>query len=419
MFGVDSHRLFILVGVLVFAVLSGCSNPTPEPDPTAFEKDVVYVSIQVDAEFNPVDIARRDAGNDAQGLDTLMNELKRRGIRATIMATADFVDVYSTKFTKFHMDGNEIGLHGQTTFERLDNLTYDLQKVLLTQALEIVGGCTPCGLAWPVTGFRAQGFSQNEDTYRVINELGLTYNSTFQAGLTFAPGHDNDTVPYAIDGYNFWAVPITTVEYGESNERVYLCDISCGLAHRYTPEQYGQILTKAVDQAVLTRQPLVLIVHGWYTGDEGQSQYLPQFKAFLDNLQSRTDVRFVTTKKLVEFYQTGVLKAPVFKDLAVPEANQLIQAKTGDANFVILDVRTPAEFATGYIAGAINLDYQGGAFGDAITNLDRNKVYLVYCGVGGRSAKARAQMKGLGFTEVYLLADGITAWKNQGYPVTK
>jgi len=40
---------------------------------------------------------------------------------------------------------------------------------------------------------------------------------------------------------------------------------------------------------------------------------------------------------------------------------------------------------------------------------------LVYCGVGGRSAKAMARMHELGFKEVYNMLGGTTEWVAQGY----
>ncbi len=86
---------------------------------------------------------------------------------------------------------------------------------------------------------------------------------------------------------------------------------------------------------------------------------------------------------------------------------------------VVLDVRTPGEFAAGHIAGATNIDFQAGDFSDRLAKLDREKTYLVHCAVGGRSTKALAQLSKLGFKHVVHLDGGLKAWQAAGNPVGK
>lgn len=66
---------------------------------------------------------------------------------------------------------------------------------------------------------------------------------------------------------------------------------------------------------------------------------------------------------------------------------------------VVLDVRTPEEYADGHLEGARNLnladDFEG-----AVSALPRTGRYVVYCRSGNRSAQAAAVMMGLGFTAV-------------------
>ncbi|MCA0336672.1 MAG: rhodanese-like domain-containing protein [Actinobacteria bacterium] len=80
----------------------------------------------------------------------------------------------------------------------------------------------------------------------------------------------------------------------------------------------------------------------------------------------------------------------------------------------ILDVRTPEEFAAGYIPGAINVDLNGPDFKGEVGKLPKDGEYAVYCRSGNRSATALAQMKELGFTNAYHLAGGIGAWQAAG-----
>lgn len=66
---------------------------------------------------------------------------------------------------------------------------------------------------------------------------------------------------------------------------------------------------------------------------------------------------------------------------------------------VVLDVRTPAEFAEGHLQGARNASLADG-FEQAVTVLPRTGSYVVYCRSGNRSAQAAAVMARLGFTDV-------------------
>lgn len=86
-----------------------------------------------------------------------------------------------------------------------------------------------CGTFKPVVGFRPQYFSQNEDTYRVLDELGMGYNSGFKAGLLYAPGHETDATLYAVEGHDFRAVPFTTAVW--QGKDLYLCDIANALVN--------------------------------------------------------------------------------------------------------------------------------------------------------------------------------------------
>jgi phage shock protein E len=101
------------------------------------------------------------------------------------------------------------------------------------------------------------------------------------------------------------------------------------------------------------------------------------------------------------------------------EATALIQARAGDANFVIMDVRNPEEFAGGHIEGAVNVCFLCPTFTDAIAALDKTKTYLVYCGTDHRAPLATAAMIDAGFTSVYDLTGGLVVWQAEGYPVVQ
>ena len=91
--------------------------------------------------------------------------------------------------------------------------------------------------------------------------------------------------------------------------------------------------------------------------------------------------------------------------------------KITESGVVILDVRTPGEFAEGYIEGARMIDFQGGSFETEIASLDKNATYAVYCRSGNRSGQAVKIMQDAGFPNLFNLEGGVIDWANQGMPL--
>lgn len=245
----------------------------------------VYVNLQVDAELE-----------DTQGLRRVMTELEQRRLPATVFVTADYVNRNALLITELYQKGYEIALHGFYTGEQLASMTYDEQKSLLSRAKLALEGCRPCGTYKEILGFRPQYFSQNEDTFRVLDELGLTYNSGFKVGQLYLEGHTWEARPYAATGHNFAVLPISTVPFDCA--RVYLCDLACGQVEKWTPTQWRDGLLRALDEALENRQPLVVLLHGYYAGDDPKYGYWQPVVDFLDAAQGK--VTFVQSQELVE-----------------------------------------------------------------------------------------------------------------------
>ena len=70
-----------------------------------------------------------------------------------------------------------------------------------------------------------------------------------------------------------------------------------------------------------------------------------------------------------------------------------------ESDAVVLDVRTPEEFAEGHVAGSRNLSLAGD-FESELARLPRDSRYVLYCRTGNRSAQAADIMERLGFTDV-------------------
>ncbi|MFQ6085543.1 MAG: rhodanese-like domain-containing protein [Candidatus Bathyarchaeia archaeon] len=115
----------------------------------------------------------------------------------------------------------------------------------------------------------------------------------------------------------------------------------------------------------------------------------------------------------------GTQQLQIIERVTLEEAYALIQNNAANQNFVIIDVRTPEEYASGHIENAINLDYYSKTFRDELNELDKNKTYLIYCRTGHRSGAALDIMRELGFREVYDMLEGIVRWEAEGLPLTK
>lgn len=84
---------------------------------------------------------------------------------------------------------------------------------------------------------------------------------------------------------------------------------------------------------------------------------------------------------------------------------------------VVLDVRTPEEFAEGHLEGATMIDFYSPDFRDRLAELDPDQPYLIYCRSGNRSGQTRAILEELEFGDVADVDGGIVAWQAKGLPV--
>lgn len=107
----------------------------------------------------------------------------------------------------------------------------------------------------------------------------------------------------------------------------------------------------------------------------------------------------------------------IFKDLSPGEAFNIVQKNKNDPNFIILDVRTPEEYADGHIENAVNLDFRNENFKEKLSKLDKNKIYFVYCQGGVRSGEAIIIMRKMGFKRIYHLPAGFMGWEEESLPL--
>ena len=87
---------------------------------------------------------------------------------------------------------------------------------------------------------------------------------------------------------------------------------------------------------------------------------------------------------------------------------------------IVLDVRTPEEFAAGHIAGATNINAQEADFAKKVAELaPQNRPVIVHCAGGGRSSRVLPTVVAQKFPAVYHMNKGFSAWSAAGKPVEK
>lgn len=109
----------------------------------------------------------------------------------------------------------------------------------------------------------------------------------------------------------------------------------------------------------------------------------------------------------IYLFASGNQKTNSYKKISQAEAYEMMQE---NSNIMILDVRTPEEFASGHIKNAINIPNE--SIGNSIVNklTDKNAAILIYCRSGNRSKQAASKLEKLGYGNIYEFG-GINTWK--------
>ena len=94
-----------------------------------------------------------------------------------------------------------------------------------------------------------------------------------------------------------------------------------------------------------------------------------------------------------------------YKTIPLSEVKEILDRKEG----ILLDVRNPDELESdGYIKDSINIPL--GELENRMEELDRDQIYITFCAVGGRSAKAAAMLSNSGFSKIYNAKEGMKTW---------
>jgi peptidoglycan/xylan/chitin deacetylase (PgdA/CDA1 family) len=287
--------LYIICIVLLSLAATGLASSRP-----------VVVNIMIDAEISSS--AQNLTPEEQESLEIsplveMLEYIDSSGINTTVYFTGDFaskqignisykdcINYVASKPT------HEIALHSMTTSDKLGLMSYQKQLSLLTQARDLIEAAySQDNKSSTIKGFRPQYFNQSEDTYNVLDEMGMIYDSGFKAGLLYTPGHMNDTWPYLMENHTFYAVPVST--FSVAGELHYACDLCSKEVVGWDGTQWSDFLIKKFFECADRGDPLVVIFHNLVSGED--SEYLTAFKKFIDFAASENAI-FVTTMDLVE-----------------------------------------------------------------------------------------------------------------------
>ena len=85
-----------------------------------------------------------------------------------------------------------------------------------------------------------------------------------------------------------------------------------------------------------------------------------------------------------------------------------------EIEYILLDVRTPDEFSSGFIKKAKNLDFYSETFQNDLLSIDKSLPVVLYCRTNNRSTKTANILKQNGFKQISVLEGGITDWVKNG-----
>jgi len=125
-----------------------------------------------------------------------------------------------------------------------------------------------------------------------------------------------------------------------------------------------------------------------------------------------TNIFFYLAIALIAGYLAYV-KGWIFNDFESISPKQAYELLQKDPSIILLDVRTPEEYAPEHIAGATLIPVQ--VLSENLSKLTnaKDKKIIVYCHSGARSVAASRILTQNGFTPLNVKG-GISAWKSEG-----
>jgi len=281
--------------LLIGLVLAGC---TTTPGSSAVDDGTGGTTPDHPSAAGPVVSLQVVHRGDAAALESTIAPLRSKGIHATLLVTSETIAGQCAAIKAAQAGGLEVGVFAQPEngASTLASLTREEQETQITALRDAAETC----LGSDVTLFGCAEYSQNSDTYDVVNALGFRYNVGFVSRTEHQiPGHTNDVFPYCAcaDGQGFWAVPMHSLFF--DGQWLPLADDV--FATRVDPSEWGALLLQEFDRLREQNRPFLALVHTDTTG--GNAARLTAFVALLDRAVQR-GARFMTVSEYVAWAKT-------------------------------------------------------------------------------------------------------------------
>lgn len=241
-----------------------------------------------------------DTADNLVDLKKITDALELKGLTATLLLTADFVQAHCEQVQAYQEAGYEIMAYapaqevdGQSV--TLSMLTEQEQADYLQAIKDAFDAC----LVIPAEGLGSAEFDQNEDTWRILDAQGYAYNLGFLAHTCQnLCGHEGAFLPYQDEAYAFWAVPMCAVYIDKQwiplSDAYFIDRLEAAGWETMLKDQQLNLMESL-------NRPLMVEVHAGLTGAD--EEWLNALVNVVTEAQEK-DAVFVSVKELVEWAST-------------------------------------------------------------------------------------------------------------------
>lgn len=103
----------------------------------------------------------------------------------------------------------------------------------------------------------------------------------------------------------------------------------------------------------------------------------------------------------------------------IDQASLLKRVEAKDTALIVLDARTPEEFAAGHVPGAVNIPYTYLPASISTLKDAADKDIVIYCQTGVRAERAASRLRENGFTRLLHLDGDMKQWREKNLPLEK
>ncbi len=276
----NKMRLFIAVALLIAQQLSAIASA---------DSGSGLVNVIVDMQQSPLAEGKSQLEKENMEMNSttnLLNEVDSRGLPVSISVTGDIAySVYPLYVTMLgSKDNHELIMGGLTANDQL--VSFEDQDSRLRKTKRYIEDDYVCGGKQnKVIGFLPVPDSFNQSTYKILDDLSMLY----LVDDTGMPDSQGKTGPYPMNGYAFYAVPVT------AGPEFVMKDQTAKDAGLNGTDWYN-LLASTFDEKAAKGEPIIIVftntVSGW-------DEYLDAYKKFIGYATGK-GASFVTTKTLVE-----------------------------------------------------------------------------------------------------------------------